>query len=221
MIRDGILPLLMDNVNNPARREKALRTRRKILEAAAKEFAENGFHGATIALIATRAGVAVQTVYFVFHTKPELISAVIDAAVMGDEPTIPQETAWWAAMVAESDPVEALRLFIRGAAPLFERASGLSEILRGAALTDDEVRATYDYHDQLRRQGFREVIQLLATKGSLKDPLDIESATDLFQTLYGDSTYALMTTERGWSAERWIEWLCEELPGLLLAPIPR
>ena len=67
-----------------SRREKAARTRAAIIEAAHAEFLERGFHGATVVSIAERAGVASQTVYFVFHTKAELISAVIDAAVMGE-----------------------------------------------------------------------------------------------------------------------------------------
>ena len=67
-----------------SRREKAARTRARIIEAAHAEFLERGFHGATVTSIAKRAKVAPQTVYFVFHTKAELISAVIDAAVMGE-----------------------------------------------------------------------------------------------------------------------------------------
>ena len=45
-----------------------------------------------MAAIAQRAGVAVQTVYFVFHTKAELLSRVIDAAVLGPDPNPPEET---------------------------------------------------------------------------------------------------------------------------------
>ena len=69
-----------------SRREKAAQTRARIVEAAHAEFLDNGFHGATIASVARRAGVATQTVYFVFHTKAELISAVIDAMVMAPVP---------------------------------------------------------------------------------------------------------------------------------------
>jgi hypothetical protein len=35
-------------------------------------------------------------------------------------------------------------------------------------------------------------------------------------TIYGDSTYHLLTSERGWSHDMVIEWLCEVLPELLL-----
>ncbi len=207
----------MAQVKGISRRDKALATRRKIIHAAESEFAESGFHGATIASIAKRAGVAAQTVYFVFHTKAELMSAVIDNAVMGeDEPVIPQDTEWWAAMQAAKAADDALRTFVRGSAPLFARASTMSEILRGAALTDEEVRRTHEQHEELRRIGFREVIEIVAGKGELAAGLTTETATDVFMTMYGDSTYYLMTVERGWSHEQVVEWLCDALPAVLL-----
>ncbi|MCA1703624.1 MAG: hypothetical protein LC808_10360 [Actinobacteria bacterium] len=57
---------------------------------------------------------------------------------------------------------------------------------------------------------------MLAAKGQLSRGLDVESATDVLLTIYGESTYHLMTSERGWSHERVIDWLCEALPVLLL-----
>lgn len=207
----------MTDVNKPVRREKAAQTRKKIINAAREEFVEKGFHGATVVSIAARAGVAAQTVYFVFHTKPELISAVIDDAVMGDESETPEESEWWAAMLAAPDPASTLRTFIRGAAPLFARASAISEILRAAALTDDEVRATYRYHEQLRRVGYGEVIASAASKGAFKPGLTLEAATDLLLGFYGDAMFVLMTEDIGWDREAWVDWLCDELPRMLFA----
>lgn len=199
------------------RRSRADATRAKIIGAAYDEFVEKGFHGATIASIAKRAGVAAQTVYFVFHSKVTLISAVIDTQVMGDEePTLPQETDWWQAAFAEANAAEAVRIFIRGASPLFARASAISEILRAAALTHDELAATHREHEQLRLDAFRQVIEMVASKGKLRDGLDVDAATDVFFTVYGDTTFYLLTVERGWSAGRVVEWLCDVVPGMLL-----
>lgn len=204
-------------VKGGTRRVKAEATRRKILHAAHDAFVENGYHGTTIAAVAQRAGVAAQTVYFTFHTKPALISAVIDMAVLGEEtPTIPQATPWWAAMAAAPTAGEALRIFVHGAGPLFARASRISEILRAAALTDDEVRRTYDHHEALRRAGFGEVVDLLAAKGRLHPGLDRAAATDILLTLFSDSTYYAFTVERGWSHERVMAWMAGVLPGVLL-----
>ena len=208
-------------VKGATRRDRAEATRRKIVRAAHDEFVERGYHGATIASVARRAGVAPQTVYFVFHNKPALISAVIDAAVMGEaEPAVPEATPWWTAMETEPRAGEALGIFIRGAGPLFARASRISEILRAAALTDEEVRRTHEHHEALRLEAFRQVIDTIAGKGRLRDGLDPTAATDILFTLYGDSTYHTMTAERGWSHDRFIDWLCHALPSLLLEPDP-
>lgn len=202
---------------NSIRRKKADATRRKIIQAAHKEFIARGFHGATMAGIAARAGVASQTVYFVFHTKPELISAVIDAAVLGEEdPRPPRAQPWWAEMVAEPDAAEALRIFIHGAGDVFARAAAIAEVLRAAALTDDEVRRTHKHHEALRRDGFGQVLEILAGKGPLRDDRSFDELTDAFMTVYGDSTYNLLATERGWSHDQIMAWLCDVLPGMLL-----
>lgn len=204
------------DVKGSTRRERSEATRRKILRAAHDAFVADGYHGTTMAAVARRAGVATQTVYFVFHNKPALIGAVIDAAVMGDEPTIPQDAPWWAAMVAEPRADEALRHFVRGAAPLFARASRISEILRAAARTDDEVRRTHERHEALRYEGFREAVGIVAAKGRLRTGLDLDAATDIAFTIFGDGTYDLLTTERGWSHDRLVAWLCDVLPRLVL-----
>ncbi len=188
-----------------------------IVRAAHQQFLENGFHGATIAAIAKQAGVAPQTVYFVFHTKPELISAVIDTAVMGaDDPKPPEATPWYTAMLAEPDAAECVRMFVRGAGEVYERAAFVAEALRAAALTDEELRRAHEHHEGLRRESYRTVVAMLADKGELREGLTIDTATDVFLTIYGDSTYVLMRTERGWSPEQVIDWLCDVLPGILL-----
>ena len=199
------------------RRDKAELTRQRLLKAAHQEFLDNGFHGATMAAIAKRAGVAGQTVYFVFHTKAELLSAVIDAAVLGeDPPTIPQDTDWWVAMHNADTAEEVLRHFVRGAGPLLARAAQISEVLRAAALADPEARAIFDRHDQLQVTGYRQVVDLASSKGPLRPGLTPETATDLLLTLCGDSTYVQLTTERGWTHEQATAWLADATPQLLL-----
>lgn len=207
----------MMNVN-PSRREKAQATRMAIIRAAHEEFVENGFHGATITAIAKRAKVAPQTVYFVFHTKAELISAVIDTAVMGEEdPQAPEDTPWFAEMLAEPDPAQCIRIFVRGAGEVYARASFVGEVLHAAALTDEEVRSTHEHHEELRHTGYRSVVEMLAEKGELRPGLTIDTATDVFMTVYGDGTYTVLRTERGWSHEQVMDWLCDVLPGMLLS----
>ena len=208
------------DVKATSRRDKARRTRLRIIKAAHAEFLENGYHGATMAAIARRAGVAAQTVYFVFHTKPELISAVIDTAVLGeDDPTRPEDSDWWAAMRAAATAPDALRLFARGAGPLFARAAGISEILRAAAFTDDELSSIQRRHDELQTRGYRQVVEITADKQPLRPGLTTDTATDLLLLICGDHTYVSLT-QRGWTHDEVVDWLSETVPSLLLATDP-
>ncbi|MFI5621702.1 ScbR family autoregulator-binding transcription factor [Streptomyces sp. NPDC051567] len=61
-----------------ARQERAVRTRRVILEAAATVFDERGYDAATIADILSRAGVTKGALYFHFTSKLELARGVLD-----------------------------------------------------------------------------------------------------------------------------------------------
>jgi AcrR family transcriptional regulator len=59
------------------RTERGRKTVRKLLEAAAQEFGERGYHDAAITGITTRAGVALGTFYTYFESKEELFRALV------------------------------------------------------------------------------------------------------------------------------------------------
>ena len=213
--------LAMAEVKRAARRERARQTRARIIAAAHQEFLERGYHGATMAAIARRAGVAAQTVYFVFNTKSQLVSQVIDSAVLGtDDPTAPQDSDWWAAMQEAPTACEALDHFVRGAGPLLARAAALAEVVRAAALTDDEVRAVHQHHDRLQGQGYRQVIDAVTAKGALRAGLTPATATDVLLTLCGDATYVQLTKARGWPHDRVVDWLAATARIVILADPP-
>ncbi|WP_351234341.1 ScbR family autoregulator-binding transcription factor [Streptomyces sp. NPDC002133] len=64
-----------------ARQERAIRTRRAILEAAAAVFAERGYEVATISDVLERAEVTKGALYFHFPSKEDLARGVLDEAV--------------------------------------------------------------------------------------------------------------------------------------------
>ncbi len=209
----------MSNVKASPRRARAARTRRAILDASREEFLERGYHGATIASIATRAGVAPQTVYFVFHTKADLVSAVIDDRVLGpDRPEDPESSAWWDSMASAPTAAAVLEGFVHGTATLLERAAPISEVVRAAAATDDEVRAIHQRHDSLQRAAYRRVVDLTAARGALGHRLTIETATDVLLTLCGDGVWIQLTAERGWTVDQVVDWLLIAVPVSILAP---
>lgn len=67
-----------------AQQERAVRTRRAVLEAAAAVFAERGYAAATIGEILHRAGVTKGALYFHFDSKAALARGVLQAQVSND-----------------------------------------------------------------------------------------------------------------------------------------
>lgn len=64
-----------------AQQERAIRTRRAVIEGAAGVFAERGYAAATMAEILERAGVTKGALYFHFDSKEALARGVIEAQV--------------------------------------------------------------------------------------------------------------------------------------------
>src|SRR5688500_3804430 len=95
------------------RRERSRQTRRRIVDAATHLFVARGYVASTIEDVAAEAGVAVQTVYYVFGTKPLLLSAVLDASIAGDVEPVPiLERSWIESLRTERDATKAVRTLV-------------------------------------------------------------------------------------------------------------
>src|SRR3954471_7683973 len=68
---------LAGNAEKEPRTERGRKTLRRLIEAAAAEFGERGFHEAAITGITARAGVALGTFYTYFESKEELFRALV------------------------------------------------------------------------------------------------------------------------------------------------
>src|SRR6266581_5080962 len=114
-VKRSVLPKL-------SRRERAKATHWRIVKAAYTLFCARGYAGTTMAQIAEAAGVAVQTVYFTFHTKSMLLSRAYDFEVMGeDEPLTTDKQTWYGAMKAEQDVEKALCHLVTGVGEITRR----------------------------------------------------------------------------------------------------
>jgi AcrR family transcriptional regulator len=195
-----------------SRRGRAKATHWRIVKAAYALFCEHGYASTTMAGIAKAAGVAVQTVYFTFHTKAGLLSRAYDFAVMGEaEPQVPQEQAWFRAMTAEPDVTEALRYFVTGVGEITRRVTPLYLVARVAADGDPDTARVMAFHEQWRTDGYRDVVKLLSTKAELRPGLDLERATDLLLLYVGMDVYHVLVESRGWSHDEWIDWTDDSL----------
>lgn len=201
-----------------SRRGRAKATQWRIVKAAYRLFCAQGYAGTTMAQIAEAAGVAVQSVYFTFHTKATLLSRAYDFAVMGEEePQIPQRQAWYQAMTAEPDVARALRHFVTGVGEITRRVTPLSLAAQVAADGDPDTARVMAFHDGMQADAYREVVKLLSTKAELRPGLALERATDLLLLYAGTEIYHVMVERRGWSHDDFLDWtvvtLAEQLFG--------
>jgi AcrR family transcriptional regulator len=67
----------------PERQRDAERTRGEILEAATREFAEHGYSGARVDVIATKTRTTKRMLYYYFESKAGLYTAVLERAYAG------------------------------------------------------------------------------------------------------------------------------------------
>ncbi len=202
-----------------SRRGRAKATHWRIVKAAYRLFCAQGYAGTTMAQIAEAADVAVQSVYFTFHTKAALLSRAFDFAVMGEEePKLPQQQAWYQAMTAEPDVTQALRHFVTGVGEITRRVMPLSLAAQVAADGDPDTARVMAFHDHWQADGYREVVKHLSAKAELRPGLSLERGTDLMLLYAGTDVYHVLVKDRGWSHDEWLDWtvvaLAHQLFGL-------
>lgn len=192
-----------------SRRERTAATRRRMVEAAYLLMSTRGYMETTMADIAAEAGVAVQTMYFTFHSKPAVMRAAFEFAVKGDHlPNSPVERPWFAAMEQEPDDERALAIFVDATTAIFRRVLPLASVF--SALGDDpEIASLYALNGRLQRDGYRIVVDTLARKRPLRMGLSPEDATTILLVLVGIDVYRSMLVDHGWAEQRWRAWVIE------------
>ena len=199
------------------RAEQAEQTRQRILAAAQALFLAKGFAGTTLQAIADEARVAVETVYSRFRNKPNLLAAILEKGIVqsehaGDIFDLP-EIEKIRTTTEQRTQVRLLATFSRG---ILERTHAAHRILRSAAEVDDLAAELQKRDTERRIDGQRIYIDLLAANGPLRSGLRPEDAAATYSALASPETYAFFVCSKGWSAERFEEWLADSLARLLL-----
>jgi AcrR family transcriptional regulator len=198
------------------RREQAEETRQRIREAAARLFEARGYDGASIAAIAEEAGVSAESVYAHFGNKRALLGELVQRAVRGDDAAPVPEQRGPRAIAAESDQREQLRMFAADIVLRLERAAPLMSVVSGASRSDPELAELFTrlHADRLSNLG-RLVAALEANEPLL---LDTDAATETVWAVTSPELHQLLTRQRGWTRNRYCDWLSATLAALLLPP---
>jgi AcrR family transcriptional regulator len=209
----------MDHVKRPDKRaERSRRTREKVVEAARELFVAQGYGATSLQEVADRAGVAVQTVYFVFRNKRTLFKDVIDTSIAGDtEPVATMDREWFRAACAEPTAAGQLRAHVHGTREILGRVAPIMPLIAAAAATDPEIAAQWPDGPDPRYTVQYAAAEALAGKPDTRPGLSIEMAADLLFGLLSPQLYLIFVRDRDWSPDTWEEWARTALTSQLCA----
>ncbi|MEU7742708.1 helix-turn-helix domain-containing protein [Nonomuraea sp. NPDC049158] len=210
----------MSDVKRPNKRaEKAKETRQRIRTAALELFVQDGYGATNLQDVADRAGVAVQTIYFVFGNKRALLKELVDVTIAGDdEPVATMDRPWYTAALAADTAQDTLRAYVAGATAVLERIAPIGKVLEAAVASDPEVAALWPHDVDPRYVVQQGAAKALTGKPGARADLPVEEIADVLYGLLSPELYLLFVQERGWSRERWESWIGETLRSRLCQP---
>ena len=126
------------------------RTRSRILDAAAEEFGQRGFHEAAVSGITQRAGVALGSFYTYFNSKEELYRALVEHMGEITRRWLAERTAGAPdRLTAERKGIEAFIEFVRTHKSLYRI------VMESQFVAPDAYRAYYDVFAEAYQRGLQ------------------------------------------------------------------
>jgi AcrR family transcriptional regulator len=196
--------------------------RAAVLNSARALFSERGYAATTIEAISAASGVPSATVYRLFSSKLRLLRALFNSTLhegaLGEdgEPLPVPEHPLLAAMRAEPDPGAQVAAFASIARDILSAGSEVYPILVTAAGSDPEAAELLARYAQNRRQGQGHLARSLASQHALRPDLTERDATDIIFALASPEVYQLLVPGRGWTPDRYQQWLAATLASQLL-----
>lgn len=199
------------------RKQQARQTRERILQAAGDLFAEQGYPATTMAQIARRAEVSLDTVYAAVGAKPALFRELVEAAISGTAQAVPAEQREYVrAIRMEPDPEAKLRIYAAALRQIHARLAPLLSVVQAAASQSPEIADLWHSIAERRSANMRLFAADLAATGRLRPDVDVDSAADVIWATNSAEFYLLLVHDRGWSPQRFESWLADSWSRLLL-----
>jgi AcrR family transcriptional regulator len=201
----------------PQRAERAAATRRAVLDAAYELFTRRGYAGTTVAQIAERAGVNVDTLYAAVGRKPALLREVVETAISGQDRAVPaEERDYVRAIRAAATAGEKIDLYAGALARIAPRTGPVFRALRDAATRDPDCAAL---HTEITRRRAANMLLFavdLRATGELRADLTDDEVADIVWSMNAAEYYNLLVDDRGWTPQRYGAFLADAWRRLLL-----
>lgn len=182
------------------------------MEAGRRLLAKGTYSAVTMREVAAEAGVAYQTVYAIFGNKLRLAQAIVEAGW----PHVAEALSLAEEGRRSDDPGVWLRIAAQISRRIHELCADLPRFMRESG--DPTLRERYASGERERYHQLEEVRTLVERSGRLRTSLTAGEAHAVLWALTGPDWYCLLVFERGWTPERYEEWLAESLTELLLEP---
>ena len=152
-------------------------------------------------MIATEAGVHVQTIYLAYGTKPALLAACAARLVAGEEDpdTPPGERRWAREVAAQHDPHAKLARYVKQIGDVTPRITPLIDVLRATAPAEQEVAAFLAHMEQGRREGARQLLGNGVPRGTWRPGLTPDKVADIVLAIASPDTLRALIDRCGWT----------------------
>lgn len=197
--------------DNSGRAQAAQATRRRIIEVARAMLLERGYHSTSISALASGAGVSAQTVYNAVGGKSEVVKAVYDVTLAGDDHPVPMpDRPEFRAMSLAPDRASFLRAYAALCATIYQRTGPLLGVLLAKGAGGDTGLSDFvEAIEVERRVGNTNMLAALDEAHGLIPELDRTGLTDIVWTLTAPEIYDRFVRRCGWTHEQYALWLGE------------
>jgi AcrR family transcriptional regulator len=191
-----------------ARQARTRRTRAAVVDAARSLFVERGYVATTVAAISDRSDTPQATVYRLFSSKLGILKEVLDISVGGDDKAVAMaDRPQVRALLSDEDPKKRLAGFAALLREVMARVGPVHRILADAAKSDEGPASLLAEIARQRHDGQRRIARSLARSGALRPGIRERDAADVIHAIASPEVYGLLVLDRGWSEERYENWL--------------
>ena len=184
---------------------QAAQTRAAILDAAARLFGEFGWVDTSMRRVAKEAGVSMETVYAGFGSKPDLLSAVMDVAVVGDDQPIPLAQRDVVRELATGTREERVAKAAGMSTAISSRTCDLVQALIQGSATDVALAQRLAALDERRRGEIAAYFEQVASRPPSRPELDE------VWLLTSAEVFHMLVRRSGWTRQQYERWLTEHL----------
>lgn len=201
------------------RRDRALQSRKLVLEVAERLFLRHGYAATTVASIAAAAGVSSETIYKSFGGKAGVVRAIQQVGLSGAGP-VPAPDRSDEMSAREQDPASILRAWATLATEVAPGVAPITLLVRSAAATDADMAALLDDISEQRLERMAHNARRLAVRGGLRPGLADNRVRDVLFAYTAPELYELLVLQRGWSPTEFGDFIYRGLVAELLEPDP-